>query len=52
MNKKEILERLVECRATYEKDLTEKEVNMLLENTMGAIQDLLFLENIDWLGEK
>lgn len=46
--KEEILERLAECRASYEGELDCDETYMLLENTMVALQDLLYLEKVDW----
>jgi hypothetical protein len=44
MNKQQILERLAECRQAYEEKLTPQQIEMLLENTMSALQDLLQLD--------
>ncbi len=46
--KEEILKRLAECRAEYKNVTTEEEIGLLMENTMVALQDLLFLEKVEW----
>jgi hypothetical protein len=42
--KNKILARLQECREAYQEELSQEEAFLLLENTMCALQDLLFLE--------
>lgn len=46
--KTHILNRLAECRAAYQGKNTQEQLNLLLENTMVALQDLLYLEKISW----
>jgi hypothetical protein len=46
--KAQTLMRLAECRRAYKKANTPEELALLLENTMLALQDLLYAEGIGW----
>ncbi len=47
MRKDTLLKRLAACRGWYGKVEGEAE-QLLLENTMSAVQDLLDLEGVEW----
>ncbi len=43
-----VLLNLAECRKSYQGEISQDEIEGLLENTMEEVQDLLSIYNIDW----
>lgn len=48
-SKAQILNRLAECRREYRNVENPEQLELLLENTMLAVQDLLALEKVEYI---